>query len=190
MHRLAARTVTVVSLAALLASASFPALAKSPHPERRGGKKAIGEVVSFDAATAALVVELTDGEELTASVDPDAQVKLEHRGRHRGEGHGNPGKGSLADLVAGAKVLRLKFEDELVTKIRLRPAPATALPELPAEDDSTDDTADAAPGDDSAGAADDVEEDDIDDEDDTDTPDDDPSGDVEDALPPLPVTQP
>ncbi|HEV2754766.1 MAG TPA: hypothetical protein VG318_03185 [Actinomycetota bacterium] len=135
MHR--ARTFTAVSLAVLLAAAA-PAAAKSPHSEQRGGKKPLGSIVSFDPATSALVVDVAGDEDLTATVAEDAQVKLEHRGSHRrSKAHGNPSNGSLEDLVAGALVLRMKVEDEEVTKIRLRPAPAAETP--PAEGDQSQD---------------------------------------------------
>ncbi len=139
MHRIAARTVTALSLAALLGTAAAPAQARSPHAEQRGGKKPVGEIVSFDPATATLVLELSGGDAMTATIDPDAQVKLEHRGRHRGtKGHGNPSEGSLEDLVAGALVLRMKVEDEEVTKIRLRPAPEAPPATVPEGDRSPD----------------------------------------------------
>ena len=181
MHRNAARTATALSLAALLAGAALPAQAKSPHSERRGGKKPIGEIVSFDEATSTLIVDLADGEDLTATVDPDVQVKIEHRGRHhRSKGHGNPSEGSIEDLTAGALVLRIKTDDDEITKIRLRPAPAEG-PAAEGDDDGDDstlpaedgddaeeiegDSSDAAPGDESPG-------DDVEAPDDSDTPDD------------------
>ena len=189
MHRLTARTVTALSLVALVATAA-PAPAKSSRSDHRGGKKPIGEVVSFDAATSALVLELANGEELTATVDEDAQVKLEHRGSHRrNKGHGNPSNGSLEDLVAGALVLRMKVEDEEVTKIRLRPATAPA--ETPAEkpdegDQSQDGTGgsedvveDPADGDGDAGdSGDELADDSTEEGEDADSPDDGASGDV------------
>ena len=46
MHRLSARTLTVLSFAGLLALASLPALAKSSRPKQHRGKKALGEIVS------------------------------------------------------------------------------------------------------------------------------------------------
>jgi hypothetical protein len=178
--RNAARTATALSLAALLAGAALPAQAKSPHSEQRGSKKPIGEIVSFDEATSTLIVDLADGEDLTATVDADVQVKIEHRGRHhRSKGHGNPSEGSLEDLTAGALVLRIKTDDDEITKIRLRPAPAEAPAAegddgddstLPAEDgddaeEIEGDSGDAAPGDESPG-------DDVEGPDDSDTPDD------------------
>lgn len=191
MHRLVVRTVAVASLAALVAGGTLTAQAKSSRPKNWGGKKAVGTVLTFDAATLALTIDMAEGDDFAGTLAEDAKVKLDHRGHsRRGEGHGNPTRGSLEDLTAGAAVLRLKSEDGLVTKIRLRPA-APAAPTAP-EDEG--DSGDAAPGDDDP--ADDVLDDATDDTadedttDDTDTPDDDASGDVEDALPPLPVTQP
>jgi hypothetical protein len=179
MHRVTARTLAVVSLAGMLAAGSLPAAAGSPHPERRGGKKPVGEVVSYDAASSVLVVELASGEEMSAVVDPDVQVKLEHRGRAKpkdSKEHGNPTRGSLDDLVPGAGVLRLKLEDEVVTKIRLRPAPPPVETPVPAVSDDTDDS--DGVDEDEAGEADSEDDED---------PDEDESGDPEDALPPLPA---
>ena len=96
---------------------------------RGGGKKARGEVTSFDAGSMALEVALRNGETFTGTVDPDVQVKLEHRGNHaHGQGHGNPSRGSLEDIVPGAQVLRMKIDGDVVEKIRLRAAPAAADP--------------------------------------------------------------
>jgi hypothetical protein len=182
VHR-APRIVTALSLAALVAGAA-PVQAKSPHSEHRGGKKPIGEVVSFDAATSALVLELAGGEELTATVDEDARVKLEHRGsQRRNKGHGNPSNGSLEDLAAGALVLRMKIEDEEITKIRLRPAPAPAEETPPAEGDQSqdgtggDDDVAADPADSDSDDSDDSDDDQTDEGEDADTPDDGESGD-------------
>ena len=145
MHRSVVRNLTVISLAGLLAAASLPAHAKSSRPKQHRGKKAIGEIVSFDAATSTLTVDLPGDEDFTGAVAPDAQVKLDHRGwARKGSDHeGNPTKGSLEDLVAGTPVLRMKVEDELVTKIRIRPLPDQAP--LPLAEDGTD--GDALPGD-------------------------------------------
>lgn len=200
MHRLVARTVAVVSLAALVAGGSLTAHAKDSRPKSWGGKKAIGEIVSFDPATSALVVDLVEGEDFTGTVAEDAKVKMDHRGHSRkNSGHGNPTRGSLEDLVAGALVLRLKTEDDVVTKIKLRRAP-DASPAGPAEDgDDSDDTGDALPdgsGDDvddildGDDEADDTDEDDADADEDADTPDDGESEDAEETLPPLPVALP
>ncbi|MDQ3953108.1 MAG: hypothetical protein M3279_09135 [Actinomycetota bacterium] len=174
MHRLSARTLTVVSLAGLLAAASLPAQAKSSRPKQHRGKKALGEVVSFDEATMTLTVDLHGDEDFTGAVDPDVQVKLDHRGwaKRRG-GHGNPTEGSTDDLLPGTPVLRMKVEDDLVTKIRIRPLPDE--PPLP-----------PAEGDDAEG--DETPDDPTDDSDSN--PDDESDGDTEDALPPLPAPQP
>ncbi len=122
----------VFALAAAMVAPA--AMAKKGDP-KKGGKKAMGEVVSFDASTGSLVVTLTDGSSVSATVSPDVKVKLEHRGSHsRGKGHGNPSSGSLADVVAGAKILKMKERDGLVEKLRLRPAaaPVTEEPLEPA----------------------------------------------------------
>lgn len=143
MHRTAIRTLTVMSLAGLLAAASLPASAKPSRPKQHRGKKAIGEIVSFDAATSMLVVDLPGEADFTGAVDPDVQVKLDHRGwAKKGDSHANPTEGSVEDLLPGTAVLRLKVEDELVTKIRIRPSAEAPPAPLPAED------GDALPGDD------------------------------------------
>ncbi len=189
MHR-AGKALIVVSLAALVAAGALPAHAKSGRSQLRGGKKPLGEIVSFDAATSALVVELVNSDELTGSVAPDAQVKLEHRGNFsKTAGHGNPSRGSLDDLVAGALVLRLKTEDDVITKLRIRPLPAETGPVPPAdeirEDDATEDESDES-------TEDDADEDETDDalEDDHDDSDDNGSEGPEDDLPPLPAPLP
>jgi hypothetical protein len=196
VHRFSARSLTVVALAGLLAAASLPALAKSSRPKQHRGKKAIGEVVSFDAATSALVVDVAGDEDFTGTVSPDVQVKLDHRGwNKKGESHGNPTEGSIEDLLPGTPVLRMKVEEDVVTKIRLRPTGDEAP--MPPAEDGEEDEGDALPGDEAP--ADDVADDDPTDDDPTsddtagehaDTNPDDDLGDPEDALPPLPVSQP
>jgi hypothetical protein len=191
VHRLVVRTITIASLAALVAGGTLTAHAKNSRPKNWGGKKAIGTVLTFDPATRALTIDMTEGDDFTGTLAEDAQVKLDHRGHsRRGEGHGNPTRGSLEDLTAGAGVLRMKSEDGVVTKIRLRPAAPVTPPTAPEDEGESED---AAPGDDDP--ADDTAEDEADetedtDTDDTDTPDEDSSGDVEDALPSLPVPLP
>ena len=102
-----------------------PAIA-GDHPDRgnRGhGKRAMGTIESFDGST--LSVALNDTTTWSGPVACDLKVRLEHRGRHaRGKGHGNPSRGSVADLKAGAWVLRMKLDDGKVEKIAIRPAPA------------------------------------------------------------------
>ncbi|HEX2195811.1 MAG TPA: hypothetical protein VHJ76_02700 [Actinomycetota bacterium] len=187
MRRLSARTLAVVSLAGLVAAAAAPALAKPSRPKQHRGKKAVGEIVSFDEATMTLTVDLRGDEDFTGAVDPDVQVKLDHRGwAGRGGDHGNPTEGSTDDLLPGTPVLRMKVEDDLVTKIRIRPLPDQA-PLPPAEDDGEDDG--TAGGDDTLEEpADDSGDDPTDDSDSN--PDDESDGDAEDALPPLPVPLP
>jgi hypothetical protein len=132
MHNLRARWLVPFLTASLLvsAAAASTSLAKKG---RGGGKKARGEVTSFDATTLALEVALRNGETFEGTVDPDVQVKLEHRGNHsHGNGHGNPSRGSLEDIVPGAQVLRMKFDDEgVVDKLRLRPAKEEEVVEEP-----------------------------------------------------------
>ena len=187
MHRFSARTLTVWALAGLLAAASLPAHAKSSRPKQHRGKKAVGEIVSFDEATLTLEVDLAGDDDFKGAVDPDVQVKLDHRGwaRKGGSHEGNPTKGSLDDLLPGTPVLRLKVEDDVVTKIRLRPTAEAPLPD-------TGDDEDALPGDDLADDTDtDTDSTDDTDGDDADSnPDDEDLGDSGDALPPLPVPQP
>lgn len=191
MHRSTIRLLTVAALTWSLAAASLPAQAKSSRPKQHRGKKALGEVVSFDEATMTLTVDLPGDEDFTGAVDPDVQVKLDHRGwAKRGGDHGNPTEGSTDDLLPGTPVLRMKVEDDLVTKIRIRPLPDAAP--LPAQDDAEGDApeGDGTSGDDPAEepATEDPAEDPTDDSDSN--PDDESDGDSEDALPPLPVLQP
>jgi hypothetical protein len=199
VHRPSVRTLTVVSLVGLLAAAALPAQARSSRPKQHRGKKAIGEIVSFDAATSTLVVDLPGDEDFTGAVDPDVQVKLDHRGwTKRSESHGNPTEGSVEDLVPGAAVLRMKVEDELVTKIRIRPEAETPVPPADGDEDRDDD--EGTPDDDGTstddddsteeGSDDDSAGDDDSEEDSDSNPDDEDHGDPEDALPPLPVPQP
>ena len=198
MHR-SARTLTVMSLVALLAAASLPAQAKSSRPKLHRGKKALGEIVSFDAATSELVVDLPGDEDFTGTVDPDVQVKLDHRGwAKKGGSHGNPTEGSTDDLTPGTLVLRMKVEDDLVTKIRIRPAADEAPPAENGDDegtepgddsteDATDDSTEDATEDSSGDSTDDTATDDSDNDPEDELED---HGDSGDALPPLPVPQP
>ena len=101
----------------------------------------------------ALVVAMRNGDTFEGTVDPDAQVKLEHRGHHsHGNGHGNPSRGSLEDIVPGALVLRMKFDDEgVVEKIRLRKKAADPCEPVVEEPDGEE------PGDDVEGEEEPVE---------------------------------
>lgn len=194
MHRLSARTLIVVSLAALLAAASSPVQAKSSRPKQHRGKKAMGEILSFDAATSTLVVDLPGDEDFTGAVDPDVQVKLDHRGwAKKSDSHGNPTEGSVDDLLPGTPVLRMKVEDDLVTKIRIRPTgEESPLPPADADDSGDSEDGDSAEdvSDDSGDSTDDTSEDTTDEGSDDTNPDEEDLGEPEDALPPLPVPQP
>ena len=136
MHNLRARWLVPFLTASLLVSAAAASTSLAKNG-RGGGKKARGEVTSFDAATLALEVALRNGETFEGTVDPDVQVKLEHRGNHsHGNGHRNPSRGSLDDIVPGAQVLRMKFDDEgVVSKLRLRPAKEEPVVEEPVVED-------------------------------------------------------
>ena len=125
MLRRSARTTPLYALALatmVLALFAAPALA---HKEGTGGKKALGTVASFDGTT--LTVTMTDGSSFSGAVGDDVQVKVEHRGhKSHGKGHKKPSNGSVADLTAGAMVLRMKVKCDEVTKLRLRRVPAAA----------------------------------------------------------------
>jgi len=128
------KTLAVVAVMTVAASMAAPA-ALAKGNKGKGGKKAIGEVTGFDATTGALVVTLTDGTVFAGTANEGTKVKIEHRGNHgKGKGHGNPSNGDLADLVAGAKVLKMKTADDGLTvkKIRLRPVAAAPVAEEPA----------------------------------------------------------
>ena len=147
MHNRRARWLVPFLTASLLVSASAASTAFAHG--KGGGKKARGEVTSFDMTSMALVVAMRNGDTFEGTVDPDAQVKLEHRGHHsHGQGHGNPSRGSLEDVVAGALVLRMKFDDEgVVEKIRLRKAPVDAC-EPAVEEPTEEEPEGEEPGDD------------------------------------------
>ena len=132
------RTTAVLTAALVLGAVAAPA-ALAQGPSSKGGKKPIGTVASFDGTT--LTVTLNDGSTATATADESTQVKIDHRGRPAAKG--NPTRVSLADLVAGALVLRLKSDEGALEKIRLRRAPAAAVP-TETTDEEGDDTDDAA----------------------------------------------
>ena len=134
------RRITAVFTAALVlgAVAAPAALADGHDGSRRGGKKPIGTVASFDGTT--LTVTLNDGSTTTATADESVQVKIDHRGRPAAKG--NPTRGSLEDLVAGALVLRLKTDDGVLEKVRLRRTAAAAVP-AEATDEGSDESDDA-----------------------------------------------
>jgi len=122
----------MLALGAVLAvSLAMPAAGSAPK-EGKGNKHLclsaphkVCEVVSFEGATLTLTSPRHE-EPVSVEVAEDARVKRAHRGKPEGEG--NPTKGSLEDLVAGAKVLRLKMEDGVATKVRVRPLKVEAPP--------------------------------------------------------------
>jgi hypothetical protein len=118
MRNKRARFLVPFLTASLLVSvAPSAALAHRGHS---AGKKPRGIVTSFDVGSMALVIELRNGDVFEGTVDPDVQVKVEHRGDHTR--NGNPSRGSVEDIVPGAMVLRMKFDDEgEVDRLRLRP---------------------------------------------------------------------
>jgi len=131
------KTLAVVAVMTVAASMAAPAaLAKG---KGSGGKKAIGEVTTFDATSGALVVTLADGTVFAGTANEDTKVKVEHRGSRKGTK--KPSNGSLSDLAAGAKVLKLKTADDGLTveKIRLRPVATAPVAEEPADEDGTGD---------------------------------------------------
>ena len=129
------RTSAVFTAALVLGAVAAPAaLAGDRDGSRKGGKKPIGSVASFDGTT--LTVTLNDGSSATATADEDSRVKVDHRGRPSAKG--NPTRGSLEDLVAGTLVLRLKTDDGVLEKVRIRrtAAPAATAPVAACEDDA------------------------------------------------------
>ena len=137
-----------VVLAAALATPAFAHRGGRDH----GGKKAIGEIASFDGTT--LTVSMVDGTTFAAPVAADVKIKVEHRGQKaHGKGHKKPSNGSLEDLAAGAKVLKMKVTCDEVDKIRIRRAPASTETEVSAsnEDPLGDGTVEGPGGADDAG---------------------------------------
>ena len=146
------RLRSLAVLAALaLPLAYIPAVA-SAHGGRGGGKKPMGTIASYDGTT--LTVTLADGSTETATTTDGTRVKIEHRGNHsHGRGHGNPSKGSLDDLSAGAFVLRMKLRDDTLEQIRIRPSETDAGSTCAADDESDDSCAgsDDSSGEDASG---------------------------------------
>ncbi|MEA2461591.1 MAG: hypothetical protein QOH90_1768 [Actinomycetota bacterium] len=136
------RIVAVCAVLAVCGAVAAPgALGKKPL-EKRGGKKPIAEVLSFDPGSLQLDLQMNDGSESGQTVDAGVQIKVEHRGAHaHGKGHGNPSRGTLADLVPGTKVLRMKLTGGVVTKLRLRRAAAPATETPASEPDDGDEEA-------------------------------------------------
>jgi hypothetical protein len=102
----------------LVLAAMSPALAK---------RKAFGEVTSFDGVM--LTVSMGNGGTLVAPVADDVQIKVEHRSNKGHAKHSKkPSDGTVADLLPGAKILRIKIKCSEVVKLRISrvPAPAAA----------------------------------------------------------------
>jgi hypothetical protein len=157
------RRTTAVFTAALVLGALAAPVAQAKGPSRKGGKKPIGTVASFDGTT--LTVTMKDGTSQAATADDSTQVKLDHRGRPAAKG--NPTRGDLDDLVAGALVLRMKTDDGALEKVRLRSV-ATESPAATCEADDCDDETDTEDSDDTEDADETDAEDSDDDEDDED----------------------
>lgn len=121
------KVLVVVLAATSLFSFATGALGKK-GPSGKGGKKPIGTVASFDASSGVLTVDLKDGSQFEGVATEDTRVKIDHRGKPGKKG--NPTTGSLEDLVAGYKVLRLKSsttdEGTTVEKIKVRKEAAPA----------------------------------------------------------------
>ena len=118
MHRFSGKVVLIaVSAGLVLGSLAATAGANKGKGE---GKKAMGTIESFDGTT--ISVDVGEDEAVTATVDDDTKIKVEHRGDHaRGKGHGNPSRGTTDDLTEGTFVLKMKVDDGHLDKIKVRP---------------------------------------------------------------------
>ena len=133
------RTTAIFTAALVLGAVAAPA-ALAKGPSGKGGKKPVGTVATFDGTT--LTVTMNDGSTQTATADDSTKVKVDHRGRPAAKG--NPTRGGLEDLVAGTLVLRLKTDDGVLEKVRIRrTAPAAAPVPTDDADEEGDDTDDA-----------------------------------------------
>lgn len=105
----------VLSIFLVLAAMS-PALAK---------RKAFGEVTSFDGVM--LTLSMGNGGTLVAPVADDVQIKVQH-GSHKDHAKHSkkPSNGTVADLVPGATIYRIKVKCSEVVKLRISRAPAPA----------------------------------------------------------------
>ncbi len=135
---------------ALVLAFAAPALAHKQGSPRHhhGGKKPIGEVVSFDGTTLS-VLKHSSGETVSGTVTEDTRIKLDHRGRPAAKR--NPTRGSVEDLVAGTKVLRLKLDDGMVEKVKLRKFETYTPPPAECDDDAEGDEAESDEGDEGDG---------------------------------------
>lgn len=173
-HRKALKTTIAAALACYAVALVAPVASAKPHDSKPGGKKAIATIVSFapgaDETTAGTLTYTEEGstETMTVSVEPDAKIKVEHRGDHStGKGHGNPSRGDFEDLTEGTKILKMKG-DETLDKIRIRPAPAATT--TACEDDSEEtETETEAEDADESDESDDTDESDASEESDEDT---------------------
>ena len=153
---------SLVIPAMLLSFMAAPALAKG---KGSGGKKPVGTVVSFDGTT--LTMQAKDGSTLSAPVADDVQIKVDHRGRKGQDKTKKPSNGTVADIVAGASVLRIKVKCDEVVKLRLKAAaaPVAATTEdetATSEADATEEGASGCADDSDEAASDEAAEDEAD----------------------------
>jgi hypothetical protein len=110
-----------------------------------GGKRAFGEVKSFDGVV--LTMSMGNGGTLVAPVADDVQIKIVHRSNKGHAKHSkSPSAGTVADLVPGAKIYRIKVMCEEVVKLRISRAPAAsaAAAVVTVRSAGSDDTSDDA----------------------------------------------
>lgn len=180
----------------LVLAAMSPALA---------ARKAFGEVASFDGVM--LTVSMGNGGTLVAPVADDVQIKVQHRSNKDHAKHSKkPSNGTVADLVPGATIYRIKVKCSEVVKLRISRAPATsaaagsvirvsseepasegdAEPTNPCDsDDDADETEAAPPTDDGGVPAGDADESPADDDSDDSDLDEAEDGDLLNDLPTL-----
>jgi hypothetical protein len=153
LHRRSFSRVATL-LVALLAFGALAATSVAARPgkhqeEKRGGKKPLGKIVSFDSSTMLLTLVDKEGVEHTGTVAADAKVKVRHRGEHDAtEEHTSPSNGTLDDLVPGALVLKMKRDEDVIVGIRLAPPRAEEPAEEPISDETDEDAGDEGDGDD------------------------------------------
>jgi hypothetical protein len=131
-----------IALAALMVAGMVsPAFAHRGHE----GRRAFGEVTAFDGVM--LTVSMGNGGSLAAPVADDVQIKVMHRSnKHHAKHSKSPSAGTVADLVPGAKIYRIKIVCSEVVKLRITRAPGAATSAPPARvmtEDSDGDTDDA-----------------------------------------------
>jgi hypothetical protein len=103
-------------------------------------------VTSFDGVM--LTISMGNGGTLAAPVADDVQIKVQHRSN---KDHAKkPSNGTIADLVPGAKVMRIKVWCQEVVKVRIVRAPVSTAPGAvvglvtTASEDATTEDGDAA----------------------------------------------